>query len=68
MPIVTTALGLRLRIEGREASLVVEEHGDFGSARDIVLLSVLIGIWRAGEVLTVLPSAKPLAGTAAGPG
>jgi AraC-like DNA-binding protein len=52
VPIVTTALGLRLRIEGREASLIVEEHADFGSARDIVLLSLLIGIWRAGEALT----------------
>jgi len=52
MPIVTTALGLRLRMDGREASLIVEEHADFGAARDIVLLAVLIGIWRAGEALT----------------
>jgi AraC-like DNA-binding protein len=52
MPIVTTALGLRLRVDGREASLIVEEHADFGTARDIVLTVVLIGIWRAGEALT----------------
>jgi AraC-like DNA-binding protein len=52
MPIVTTALGLRLRVDGREASLIVEEHADFGTARDIVLLALLVGIWRAGESLT----------------
>jgi AraC-like DNA-binding protein len=52
VPIVTTSLGLRLRVEGREASLIVEEHADFGSARDIFLLTILVGIWRAGEALT----------------
>jgi AraC-like DNA-binding protein len=52
LPILTTALGLRLRVDGREASLIVEEHADFGTARDIVLLAVLVGIWRAGEALT----------------
>ena len=52
MPIVTTAFGLRLRIEGREASLILEEHADFGSARDIVLLSVLISLARIGQGMT----------------
>ena len=52
VPIVTTGLGLRLRIEGREASLLVEEHADFGSARDIVLLAFLVGLWRTGETMT----------------
>jgi AraC-like DNA-binding protein len=51
-PIVTTALGMRLRVDGREASLLVEEHADLGSARDIVLLSFLVGLWRAGETMT----------------
>jgi AraC-like DNA-binding protein len=51
-PLVTTALALRLRVEGREASLVLEERADFGSVRDVVLMAVLIGIWRAGEALT----------------
>jgi AraC-like DNA-binding protein len=55
LPVVTTALGLRLRIEGRDASLIVEERADFGAARDIVLMAVLIGIWRAGQVLTGRP-------------
>jgi AraC-like DNA-binding protein len=74
VPIVTTALGLRLRVEGGEASLLVEEHADFGSARDVVLLTLLVGIWRAGEALTgrriegfidlALPEPARLEGTA----
>jgi AraC-like DNA-binding protein len=52
MPIVTTSLGLRLRIEGREASIVVLEHADFGTARDIVLLAVLTALWRIGTRMT----------------
>ena len=52
MPIVSTALGLRLRVEGREASIVVEEHDDFGTARDIVLLAALTSLWRIGTRMT----------------
>jgi len=52
MPIVTTALSLRLRVEGRDASLIVEEHADFGPARDSVLLAALIGMSQIGESLT----------------
>lgn len=52
MPIVTTALGLRLRVERQEASILVEEHADFGPARDIVLLAVLIAVWRIGARMT----------------
>jgi AraC-like DNA-binding protein len=52
MPIVTTGLGLRLRVEGREASILVEEHADFGSARDILLLAVLTSLWRIGTKMT----------------
>ncbi len=52
LPIVTTALGLSLRVEGREASILVEENADFGSARDIVLLALLVGLARVGETMT----------------
>jgi AraC-like DNA-binding protein len=52
MPIVTTALSLRLRVEGRDASLIVEEHADFGPARDSILLAALIGMSQIGESLT----------------
>jgi AraC-like DNA-binding protein len=51
-PIVSTAIGLRLRIDGREASVIFEEHADFGTARDFVLFSLLVGFWRIGEAAT----------------
>jgi AraC-like DNA-binding protein len=51
-PIVTTALSMRLRVDGREASIIVEEHADFGPARDVVLLATLVGIWQMGQAGT----------------
>ena len=51
-PIVTTALSVRLRVEKREASLIVDEHADFGGARDIVLLSTLVALWQVSRSLT----------------
>jgi AraC-like DNA-binding protein len=51
-PIVTTAVGLRLRVEGRDASIIVDEHADFGTARDVVLLAVLVGIWQMAQTGT----------------
>jgi AraC-like DNA-binding protein len=52
LPIITTSLGLRLRIEGREASIVVEERADFGPARDIALLAILTSLWRIAVRMT----------------
>jgi len=52
LPIVTAALGLRLRVEGRDASLIVEEYADFGPARDTVLLATLVGMGQIGESLS----------------
>ena len=51
-PIVTTALSVRFRVERREASLIVDEHADFGSVRDIVLLSTLVALWQVSRSLT----------------
>jgi len=51
-PILTTALQLRLRVEGRDASLIIEEHADFGPARDSVLLAALYGIRHIGQAMT----------------
>jgi AraC-like DNA-binding protein len=51
LPIMTTALSLRLRVEGRDASLIVEEHADFGPARDSVLLAALVGMGQIGQSL-----------------
>ena len=43
---------MRLRVEGRVAALVVEEHVDLGSARDIALISLLLGMGQIGRMLT----------------
>lgn len=51
VPIRITAIGLRLAVSGHTASLVVEERADFGRARDVLLLSVLIGAWQLGNVM-----------------
>jgi AraC-like DNA-binding protein len=51
-PIITTALELRLQVDGRDAALIVEERADFGRARDTILLATLIGIWQIGQALS----------------
>jgi AraC-like DNA-binding protein len=53
-PIMTTAISLRLEVEGREASLIFHEHADLGSAREAILIAALIGVWRIGLALTGL--------------
>jgi AraC-like DNA-binding protein len=59
-PTRTTALGFRLQ-EGRDvASLVIEEHADFGAARDVVIPAVMVGFWQMGNTLT----GRELGGTA----
>jgi AraC-like DNA-binding protein len=48
----TTALGLRLRVEGNDASLIVEEHADFGDVRDVIVIARLSGLWKMSYLLT----------------
>jgi AraC-like DNA-binding protein len=50
-PIRTTALAFDLKVEGARASLIVYERADLGSARDLVLSALLIGLWQIGNVL-----------------
>ena len=52
VPTRTRALSLRYRVEGETASLTIEEHADFGEARDVVLVALVVGIWRIGQTLT----------------
>ena len=59
-PTRTTALSLRLHVEAGVASVVIEEHADFGPARDVVLFALAIGIWQIGIALT----GQPLRGSA----
>ncbi len=58
-PMMSTALGLRLRVESDVASLILEEHADFGSARDIIIIARLAGLWSVALALT----GKDLKGT-----
>lgn len=51
-PTRTGALTLRLAVEGARAALVMEENADFGTARDVVVLSLLVGVWQIGRALT----------------
>ncbi|AKU94498.1 Transcriptional regulator, AraC family [Labilithrix luteola] len=48
----TDALSLHMERSTGEAALVVEEHADFGDARDVVLFALLYGIWQIGNALT----------------
>ena len=52
VPILTSALGLRMRVERRTASIILEEKADFGDARDVIVPTVLVGIWQIGQALT----------------
>jgi AraC-like DNA-binding protein len=51
-PIVTTALSMRFKVEKGIATLIVDEHANFGAARDIVLLASLVGLWQISARLT----------------
>jgi AraC-like DNA-binding protein len=51
-PTRTTAVSLRLVIDDDTASLVIDEHADFGSARDVIVLALVVGIWQIGNALT----------------
>jgi AraC-like DNA-binding protein len=51
-PIFSTALAADLRVEGRIASITLEERADLGSVRDIVLISMIIGLRELGRAGT----------------
>jgi AraC-like DNA-binding protein len=59
-PTRTTALAVRVQVEGDVASVIVDERADFGTARDVVLFALLVGIWQIGQALT----ARALTGSA----
>lgn len=50
--VVTTSIDLRVQVEGGVAALVIEEHVDIGSSRDIGLLSLLVGLSTIATALT----------------
>jgi AraC-like DNA-binding protein len=51
-PMLTTSVTLRLQVEKTVAALVVEEHVDIGSARDIALIGLISGMRQIGRMFT----------------
>ena len=51
-PTRTSALALRIERRGARAFVVIEERADFGTARDAVLVALMVGIWQIGNALT----------------
>jgi AraC-like DNA-binding protein len=51
-PIFSTALRFDLSVDGRQVSLRLDERADFGSVRDIVLISMTLGLREMGQALT----------------
>ena len=48
----TTALAFRLTVEGGVASFVLEERADFGPAREVVVLALLLGLSTIGQAMS----------------
>jgi AraC-like DNA-binding protein len=51
-PLFSTALAVELTVEGGLAVLTFEEQADLGSVRDIVLISMIVGLREIGTVVT----------------
>jgi AraC-like DNA-binding protein len=51
-PLISTATGLRLEIDGPTSVLTLVENADFGSVRDVVVLARLTGLWRIAQLIT----------------
>ena len=52
VPTRTRALALRHQLAGGRSALIIEERADFGDARDVVLVALVVGIWRIAQALT----------------
>ncbi len=51
-PLGSTSELLHLHEEEGVASLVFEEHADFGAVRDVLTMARLVGLWRMAEMMT----------------
>lgn len=49
---VTSAIRLRLDVEGDLAALRIEEHHDPGEVRDVALFALIVGLQQIGRALT----------------
>lgn len=48
----TETLSLRYETTGPSVALYIDERANFGAARDVVLITLAIGIWQIGSALT----------------
>jgi AraC-like DNA-binding protein len=51
-PLMTTMMSLRLEVQGDLASLIVDEHSDPKSVRDMLLIALLVGLRQVGSDIT----------------
>ncbi len=51
-PLASTAEGMRLHVEGSQASIFLDEVADAGGIREVITLARLVSLWRIGETLT----------------
>jgi AraC-like DNA-binding protein len=51
-PLRTTAIGIRLEVDGDTASVVLDEHAPLGAARETIIVALLVGIWQIGRAVT----------------
>jgi AraC-like DNA-binding protein len=51
-PTLSSVIALRLTREGDFASLVIDEVGPLGAARETVIVALVVGLWRMGASLT----------------
>ena len=52
LPTQTRALAFELEVTQEKASLVIREEYDLGSARDAILLALVVGMWKLSSALT----------------
>lgn len=51
-PALTNAFDVRMQPEGNHTALIIDLHVDFGGVTDVMLLSMLVGLWQLGSALT----------------
>lgn len=54
-PTRTNAISLRLERDGDRAALCIEEHADFGAARDVMIFGFVAGLLNIARTLTTEP-------------
>jgi AraC-like DNA-binding protein len=51
-PLISTAMNLRLDVEGETAILTLDEYADFANVRDVVVVARLTGLWHTARTIS----------------